>query len=129
MALFRKKTERGDVPTPATPKVAPSKTAPKANTPALNRNLAAVLVKPRLTEKAVADSERNVYTFVVSKTASKRDIVDAVRAFYQVTPRKVNTSKSDPRRYRSRVKGRVVREAGLKKAYVYLKPGDSITLV
>jgi large subunit ribosomal protein L23 len=88
-----------------------------------------VIIKPRITEKAVGKSEQNVYTFVVARTATKYDVADAVRALYNVTPVKVNIVNKSPRRTMSRSKGRMVTEKGLKKAYVYLKAGDTITLV
>lgn len=94
-----------------------------------DRNLANVLKKPRITEKAVGKSEQNVYTFVIDRVATKHDVADAVRALYNVTPVKVNIVNKSPRRTMSRSKGRMVTEKGLKKAYVYLKPGDTITLV
>jgi len=95
----------------------------------LDRNLLGVLLKPRITEKAVGKGEKNVYTFVVARHATKYDVADAVRALYNVTPVKVNIVNKSPRQTMSRSKGRIVTLPGLKKAYVYLKAGDSITLV
>jgi len=94
-----------------------------------DRDLASVIVKPRITEKAVQMSEANVYTFVVRKDATKRDVKEAIIALYNVTPVKVNIVNKSPRQYMSRSKGRRLTEKGLKKAYVYLKKGDSISLV
>lgn len=88
-----------------------------------------VLLRPRVTEKAVAGSERRVYTFEVHQSATKYQIRDAVKAIYKVTPVKVNIVKKSPRQFMSRNKGRVIKQSGLKKAYVYLKDGDSINLV
>lgn len=123
MALFsRNKKDVSEAPAAAA-------TKPAATAQPTDRNLHGVIVKPRITEKGVGMSERNVYTFVVRKDATKYDIADAVKALYNVTPVKVNTVTKAPRQYLSRSKGRVVSEKGLKKAYVYLKPGDTITLV
>ena len=94
-----------------------------------DRDLASVIKKPRVTEKAVGASERNIYTFEVRQDATKYDVRDAVKELFQVTPVKVNIVNKKPRRYHARAKGRTVSEPGLKKAYVYLKPGDSINLV
>lgn len=94
-----------------------------------DRNLSAVLVKPRITEKAIKKGESNVYTFEVAKDATKYDVADAVRALYNVTPVKVNIVNKAPRKTMSRSRGKVVSVKGLKKAYVYLKSGDSISLV
>lgn len=94
-----------------------------------DRNLSSVLIKPRVTEKAVAKSGQNVYTFVVRKDATKYQVRDAVQQLFSVTPVKVNIVNKSPRQFMSRSKGRVITEPGMKKAYVYLKNGDSISLV
>lgn len=94
-----------------------------------DRDLASVLIKPRITEKAVGMSEKNVYTFLVRRDATKYDVRDAVQALFNVTPVKVNIVNKSPRQYMSRMKGRRLTEKGMKKAYVYLKDGDSISLV
>jgi large subunit ribosomal protein L23 len=122
MALFSRNKQDN-------PETAAVATKPTATAQPTDRNLSGVIVKPRITEKGVGMSERNVYTFVVRKDATKYDIADAVKALYNVTPVKVNTVTKAPRKHLSRSKGRVVSEKGVKKAYVYLKPGDTITLV
>lgn len=93
-----------------------------------DRDLASVIIKPRITEKAVSKSEHNVYTFVVRRDATKYDVADAVTALFKVTPVKVNIVNKTPRQYASRAKGRMLTEKGMKKAYVYLKQGDTIDL-
>lgn len=129
MALFGKKTEQKteDATTDA-PKAAPK--APAVNlAKATDRNLSNVLVKPHITEKAVGQSEQNVYTFEVRMDATKYDVRDAVKAAYGVTPVKVNIVKKAPRKVESRMRKNPVHKKGMKKAYVYLKAGDSISLV
>jgi large subunit ribosomal protein L23 len=129
MALFGKKT---------TEKAEDTKVAevPKAEKkPAVNlarstdRDLSGVLIKPHITEKAVGLSGNNVYTFEVRQNATKYDVRDAVSQAFGVTPVKVNIVKKAPRKSLSRSRGRVIAEKGLKKAYVYLKDGDTINLV
>lgn len=122
MALFSRKKDDAKAPKEAIQ-------TPKAVALSTDRNLASVLIKPRITEKAVGKGEQNVYTFVVRRDASKYDVADAIKALYNVTPVKVNTVNKAPRQFMSRSKGRVVTQKGMKKAYVYLKAGDSITLV
>ena len=92
-------------------------------------NLSSVIIKPRVTEKGVSLGEKNVYTFVVKQDASKYEVKDAIKELFDVTPTRVNIVNKAPRQYKSRSKGRMVTEKGLKKAYVYLKDGDSINLV
>ena len=93
-----------------------------------DRDLDSVIIKPRITEKAVGKSEHNVYTFVVACSATKYDVRDAIKAHFGVTPVKVNIVNKTPRQYKSRSKGRILTEKGMKKAYVYLKSGDTIDL-
>ena len=94
-----------------------------------DRNVAAVLVKPLITEKAVNLNSNSVYTFMVAKNATKYTVATAVTALYKVTPVKVNIVNKKPTTTMSRAKGREVNVAGYKKAYVYLRVGDTITLV
>ena len=92
-------------------------------------NIASVIIKPRITEKAVGKTERNVYTFLVRRQSTKYDVKAAIKAIYDVTPKKINIVHQAPRTYMSRAKGRRLTANGTKKAYVYLKSGDTITLV
>ena len=92
-------------------------------------DLAGVLVQPHVTEKTVGMGEKNVYTFIVRSDATKYLVRDAIKSLYSVTPVKVNIVNKAPRQYMSRKKGRRLTEKGMKKAYVYLKDGDSISLV
>ena len=96
---------------------------------ATDRNLAAVLIRPLITEKAVMQNDKRVYTFMVAKSATKYSVADAVTALYKVTPVKVNIVNKKPSSSLSRSRGRAVAVAGYKKAYVYLKKGDTINLV
>ena len=95
----------------------------------MGRNLDAILIKPLISEKTVKQQERNVYTFIVSQRANKYDVADAIKSQYDVTPEKVNVVNRAPRQYLSSTRRRRVKQPGMKKAYVYLKTGDSISLV
>ncbi|MES2966450.1 MAG: 50S ribosomal protein L23 [Patescibacteria group bacterium] len=94
-----------------------------------DRNVAAVLVRPLITEKAVNLNSNSVYTFMVAKNATKYTVATAVTALYKVTPVKVNIVNKKPTSKMVKSRGREVSVAGYKKAYVYLKKGDTITLV
>ena len=94
-----------------------------------DRNLAGIILGTRVTEKAVSISERNVYTFVVRRDATKFDVRDAVKEIYKVTPDRIRTVNRAPAMRPSGSKNRLVKVPGMKKAYVYLKKGDSINLV
>ena len=87
-----------------------------------------ILFKPHITEKATDVQENNVYVFDVDPKATKKEIAKAVEVVYKVTPRKVNLVKIRSRSVMGR-KGLKGRRAGGKKAYVYLRKGDSIEIV
>jgi large subunit ribosomal protein L23 len=92
-------------------------------------DLSSVIVSPRITEKAVGQSENNVYAFVVRKDANKHLVRDAVKSLYNVTPVKVNIVNKKPAKRMVGSRGREKHVAGMKKAYVYLAKGDTINLV
>lgn len=121
MALFSQKKS-------AVKKEKKSAASPAAKTDATS-NLSAVLLSPRVTEKAMRQSEQNVYTFKVARSASKYDVRDAVKALYGVTPVKVNIVNKAPRQFKHANTRRTRTEHGIKKAYVYLKKGDTLSLI
>ncbi len=86
---------------------------------------AGTLLRPRITEKAnhVAVGG-NVHTFEIASNAKKGDVVNAIEAFYKVTPIKVNIVKNPSKSVF--VRGKKGVKPGVKKAYVYLKSGDKI---
>jgi large subunit ribosomal protein L23 len=92
-------------------------------------DLSAVIASPRITEKAVGLSEKNVYTFVVKKDATKHQVRNAIKSLYNVTPVKINIVNKKPAKRMVGSRGREKHVAGMKKAYVYLKKGDTINLV
>lgn len=122
MALFNRTTKTKKSP-------AKSKTSGKQTAPSTVRDLAFVLSAPRITEKAMRGSEKNVYVFEISRDADKRAVKEAVNRLFGVLPVKVNIVNRAPRQYKARARGRMALEHGMKKAYVYLKEGDSISLV
>jgi len=86
-----------------------------------------ILKNPRVTEKASAVFEQNVYTFDVASSANKSEIKKAIFTLYKVKPVKVNVLPVPKKEIVSRgIKG--VKQGG-KKALVYLKKGDKIDLV
>lgn len=125
MALFsrKKQTEQSDAKETAVAVV------PQKRALAIDRDLSRVIIGPRLTEKSVSQGERNVYTFSVAPHATKFLVRDAVKAIYGVTPARVNIVTKRPALRLKGSQNRLVKEAGMKKAYVYLKSGDTINLV
>jgi large subunit ribosomal protein L23 len=91
-------------------------------------NLSHVLLQARITEKASMHMADSVYVFNVSPRASKRDIIAAVRKFYSVTPRKVSIATVPSKTKRNARTGKTGTKTGGRKAYIYLKKGETITL-
>lgn len=120
MALFspKKKTEKKAVAKTA-------KTADKS----VSRDLSTILLSPRITEKAMRQSEKNVYSFEVARTATKHDVKLAVKQLFGVTPVKVNIVNKTPRQFKHATSRSLRTEKGIRKAYVYLKKGDTISIV
>jgi large subunit ribosomal protein L23 len=116
MALFGSK-KNTEVKTEAAP-------APVARASGVSH----VLKNPRITEKATMHSAESVYTFDVSASATKRDIMKAVQALYSVRPRMVRVAKVPTKEVRNARTGKLGVKGGGKKAYVYLKKGETITI-
>lgn len=120
MALFgRKKTEKKET---AAAKPVAVKGA------SVGRDLSHVLKHARITEKATDSAANNVYVFNIAASATKRDIMQAVKASYGVEPRKVAIVNIPSKVKRNMRTGRSGVKQGGKKAYVYLKSGETITL-
>lgn len=90
----------------------------------LKAKYAEIILRPRITEKANKVVEKNIHTFEVNSKATKKQVAEAVKVFYKVTPIKVNMVKNPAKEVF--VRGKKGVKAGVKKAYVYLKKGDKI---
>ena len=88
-----------------------------------------VILQPRLTEKAVSTMEKNVYVFNVSPRANKVMVKQAIAEVYNVQPIKVAMVTIKPKKKRNPRTGKIGTQSGGKKAYVYLKDGDSINIM
>ena len=93
----------------------------------LSHNLASMIVKPRVTEKATLSAEKGVYVFEVSKDSDKTRIAKAITAMYKVTPEKVRVVSLPSKAVF--VRGKWGNKTAIKKAYVYLKKGDKIEII
>ena len=89
-----------------------------------------ISVIPRATEKAYAQSQRNVYVFNVPLTANKQEIAAAVEAQFEVKVTGIKTLVQSGKAVRfSRGKNRypgTTNRKDSKKAYVTLAEGSSI---
>ena len=88
-----------------------------------------ILVKPLITEKMTADTEKNnAYGFVVADGANKVEIKTAVEKEYGVTVTSVRTLRVDGKRRQRYTKTGIIkgRTVGYKKAIVSLAEGEMI---
>jgi large subunit ribosomal protein L23 len=87
-----------------------------------------VLLRPRITEKATAKAlNDHVYVFEVEQSATKHTIREAIMHFYKVKPVKIHVARTPAKTVL--VRGKYGTRNAVKKAYVYLKKGDSIEFV
>jgi len=117
MALFGKK------------KAETKAAAPAAVSGGGKSDLSWVLIKPRITEKATDMSAVHAYVFNVNPSANKREIAQAVAQMYKVTPSRVRVTSIKSKSVRNARTGKPGVKPGGKKAYVYLKEGESINIV
>ena len=89
--------------------------------------LSHILKHARITEKATMHQGSGVYTFDVAERATKHDVMQAVRALYGVNPRMVRVVTIPTKVRRSARTGKRGMTGGGKKAYVYLKRGETIS--
>ena len=130
MALFgiKKDTETKTKATKAAASVSSVKKPTERAAERTITDISRIIVNPRITEKATMHGALGVYAFDVVNRANKPQIMQAVRELYKVTPRKVRVVNIPSKIKRSARTGKVGIKGGGKKAYVYLKKGDSITL-
>ena len=95
----------------------------------MNKSPAQILISPRITEKGAYLSSLNVYVFNVAMDANKKEIADAIKTVFKVTPRFVRVVAIPRKVVLTRGTNRKGKTAAGKKAYVYLKKGETIELV
>jgi large subunit ribosomal protein L23 len=92
-----------------------------------NSKLETVIKAPWLSEKALIATERGVYVFAVPAEATKLTIKAAIERIYKVVPTKVNIVNTEGKTKALRTKRGIGRRAARRKAYVFLKKGETIT--
>ena len=85
-----------------------------------------VILKPVVSEKSYAASDRGQYTFVVAPDANKVQIKQAIEEIFKVKVVKVNTLNVKPKPKRVRQQPGLTRS--WKKAMVTVAEGDTIEL-
>lgn len=127
MALFSSKKKEIKAKKEDAPVKAVATVAVQTNTNS-GTDLSRILKHARITEKASMHAGAGVYVFDVDVSASKTDIASAIHKFYKVTPRMVRVAPIPTKMKRNPRSGKTGMRGGGKKAYVYLKKGDSITI-
>ena len=87
-----------------------------------------VIFEPVVSEKSYGLLDANVYTFKVSRDASKPEIRDAIQSIFDVKVTNVNTLNRKGKRVRNRRTGVYSTKSSSKRAVVTLAEGDSIPL-
>jgi large subunit ribosomal protein L23 len=87
-----------------------------------------VIVRPIVSEKSYALSEKGVYLFVVPSSTNKIEIRRSVETVFNVKVLKVNTLNRPGKRKRNRKKPTFGKRPDTKRAFVTLAPGQSIPL-
>lgn len=90
---------------------------------------AQILLAPRITEKGAYLSANGVYVFNIARDANKIQVAEAVKETFKVTPRKVTVVNIPRKETQTRGTNRKGMTRAGKKAYVFLKKGDTIELV
>lgn len=100
-----------------------------AQGPSRAQDFSWVLIKPRITEKSTDVSAVRAYVFNVAPRAGKRQIAQAIKAAYKVTPVKIRVVPVRAKSIQNARTGIKGMKPGGKKAYVYLKEGDTISVI
>ncbi|HVX91487.1 MAG TPA: 50S ribosomal protein L23 [Candidatus Paceibacterota bacterium] len=101
-------------------------TAVAQNVKDVRGKLATALIAPWLSEKALIATEKGVYAFHVPADATKHDVMLAIERTYKVTPRQVRMVNLPAKKVSLRTRRGFGTKSGRRKAYVYLKKGDTI---
>jgi large subunit ribosomal protein L23 len=126
MALFGRNKNKDEAKKADAPKAAAAPTP--ASLSGTRADVSHVLKHARVTEKASENQGQGVYTFEIAERATKRQVMQAVFALYKVMPRKVAVVPVPQKKRRSMKTGKSGISRGGRKAYVYLKKGETITL-
>lgn len=89
-----------------------------------------MILKPRISEKAIGLAETGTYVFDVPTSTNKIEVAKAVEKAFKVHVENVNIMVAKGKKVHWRTKGKRVpgRRADVKKAFVTLKKGEKLTL-
>ena len=92
----------------------------------MQKHSGTIIIAPRITEKGAFVAEQGCYVFNVAMNATKNEIAHAIETIYNVAPRKVTLVAVPGKTVRTRGSNRPGRTNAGKKAYVFLKAGETI---
>lgn len=95
----------------------------------MKKSSSQILLAPRITEKGAYMSAAGVYVFNIARDANKVQVAEAIQETFKVTPRKVTVVNLPRKVTQTRGTNRTGMTRAQKKAYVFLKKGDTIDLV
>ena len=90
----------------------------------MKKDLASVLIRPHITEKATMLAESSVYVFQVDPKSTKSIVEKAFVEKYKINPVKITTVTIPAKSVV--VRGKRGKKSGYKKSYIYLKKGTKI---
>lgn len=94
----------------------------------MNKHSGHTILSPRVTEKGAYLAAQGAYVFNVAVGASKKEVAQAIRDIYKVSPRKVTLAAVARKAVTTRGTNRQGQTTGGKKAYVFLKKDEKIDL-
>lgn len=127
MALFSRSTNK-EAPKPPVKKAKKESVTPMARPMPKDESgrLSDVIRAPWLSEKALIATEKGMYAFAIPKDATKRDVAFAVRKIFNVAPRKIRIVNLPAKRVSLRTRRGIGMRSVRRKAYVFLKKGETI---
>ncbi len=95
----------------------------------MQKNTKKIILSPRITEKGAYMSVLGAYVFNVGVDANKFEIASAMKELFKVTPRMIRVVTIPRKEVATRGTNRKGQTRRGKKAYVYLKKGQTIDIV
>ena len=92
----------------------------------MKKDLAHVLIRSHVTEKATMSAESSVYVFEIDPKATKMEVTKVFKEKYKMSPVKVRTVTIPAKNVF--VRGKRGKKSGYKKAYIYLKKGEKLEI-
>lgn len=83
-----------------------------------------VIIKPLITEKALASGQQSVYVFQVATAASKHQVKEAIETLFKVEVGTIKTLLRKGKEKRVGRRGKIKVQPDMKKAYITVTKGS-----